>query len=399
MQAILLELITPSVALFFSACFVLLWKKSGLGNYVLAFGAAYFCSAVGFLIAIGLPPDSSITFQSSQLAYSIACACMIWGACIRANQPAFLPVLLLIYLASAAMLMVQVSLTQDAGPRLIMSNIGYGLMLLVGVISLLSAPRRTKVDNLVIAILAINAVDFFVRPTVTLQLEGHIDVADYHDSIYFSLINLVLSLKGVVTAVVLLGASLSDYLARMRESALHDDLTGLKSRAAFEGQARTMIKRGEDKAVPVAMVVADIDHFKQVNDIWGHQAGDQALGGFGKLINDMVRESDAAGRIGGEEFCIAVWNCENEPAERLAERIRKAFAQLEHLGLNQDIRLTASFGVASARKGETYESLFARADSALYKAKANGRDRVEVAEKAVTGGAGVKIETVTKAVA
>ena len=101
----------------------------------------------------------------------------------------------------------------------------------------------------------------------------------------------------------------------------------------------------------------------------------------------MIRGCDVAGRIGGEEFCIAVWNCPNEPAERLAERIRIAFARLEHDGLNDDIRLTASFGVATARDGETYERLFARADEALYQAKSDGRDQVSNAEKRRDGDA------------
>lgn len=376
MQAVLVELITPSMALFFSACFFLLWWKSGLGRYVLAFAGAYLFSAIGFLIAISLAPDSSITFQASQIAYSIAAVCMIWGACDRVKQPPFLKVLAIIYLIAAAMLIAEVLLTRDAGPRLIISNTGYGIMLLVGVISLLSSPRRNLADNLVIAILAINAADFLVRPTVTILIEGQIDVAAYHDSVYFSLINLVLSIKAVATATVLFGACLSDYLTRLKESALHDDLTGLKSRAAFEDEARAMMKRGQDGARSVAMVIADIDHFKQVNDIWGHQAGDTAIINFGDLLEGTIRGCDVSARIGGEEFCLVVWNCGLDDAAGLAERIRLAFAQMEHRGVGPDIRLTASFGVAEMHKGESYESLFARADAALYQAKEEGRNQV-----------------------
>ena len=376
MQVILVELITPTMALFFSACFVLLWMKSGLGRYILAFAGAYLFSAIGFLIAISLPPDSSITFQASQLAYSIAAACMIWGACDRVKQPPFLKAMAMIYVIAAAMLVAEVIFTQDAGPRLIISNTGYGIMLLVGVISLLSAPRRNLADNLVIAILALNAADFLIRPTVTILIEGQIDVAAYHESIYFSLINLVLSVKAVATATVLFGACISDYLTRLKESALHDDLTGLKSRAAFEDEARNMMKRGQDEAKPVALVVTDIDHFKQVNDIWGHQAGDTAIINFGDLLEGTIRGCDVSARIGGEEFCLVVWNCGLDDAARLAERIRFAFAQMEHRGVGSDIRLTASFGVAEMQKGERYESLFSRADAALYRAKEEGRNQV-----------------------
>lgn len=102
--------------------------------------------------------------------------------------------------------------------------------------------------------------------------------------------------------------------------------------------------------------------------------------GFGKLIGTMVRGSGKAGRIGGEQFCIAVWDCDNDLAQRMAERLSRVFAGLQHSDLNDRIRLTASFGVATAREGETYMRLFARADEALYQAKSAGRDRVENAE-------------------
>ena len=93
-----------------------------------------------------------------------------------------------------------------------------------------------------------------------------------------------------------------------------------------------------------------------------------------------MRGCDISARIGGEEFCIAIWNCDNPSAERLAERIRVAFGALAHEALGDDMRLTASFGVATARPGERYTKLFARADQALYRAKSLGRNRVENAE-------------------
>ena len=376
MHDILVELITPSVALFISACFFALWRFSGLGRHVLAFAAAYTLSACGFLVAILLPPESTITFQISQFFYSVSAACIVWGACERVGQKAFLGVQTAVYLVAASMLILAVFLSQDAGPRLVISNTGYGIMLLVGVVSLLAAPRRRLSDNLVIGVLAINALDFLVRPSLTLLVEGQINVAAYHESIYFSLINLVLSVKAVVTATVLVAACVADYLAQLKESALHDDLTGLKSRAAFETDARDMMERGFDENRPVTLLIADIDHFKRVNDIWGHQAGDTAIMNFGSLFEDTVRGCDVSARVGGEEFCVVVWNCSLADGARLAERIRIAFAQMQHHGIGPGIHLTASFGVAQMRNGERYETLFARADAALYQAKENGRNVV-----------------------
>lgn len=376
MHGVIVELITPSMALFFATCFVVLWKMSSLGQHVLAFAAAYLLSALGFLATVFLPTDSLIAFHTAQLAYSIAAACMVWGACKRAGQGAYLGVLATIYVVAAAMLGLDVAFNPEVGPRLVIVNTGYGIMLLVGVVSLLSAPQRGLADNLIIAVISLSALDFLVRPSMTLLVEGHILVTGYHDSTYYSLINLVLSVKAVATATVLFAACIADFLIRLQQSALQDDLTGLKSRAAFEEEARAMMKRGQEENRPVAMVIADIDLFKQVNDIWGHQAGDVAITNFADLFGGAVRGCDISARVGGEEFCLIAWNCQLDDAARLAERIRLAFAQMEHDGIGAGICLTASFGVAQMHSGERYESLFSRADAALYRAKEEGRNQV-----------------------
>jgi diguanylate cyclase (GGDEF)-like protein len=243
------------------------------------------------------------------------------------------------------------------------------------------APRRNLIDVAIIAVMALQAADFFIRPVMTLMFEQSISAHIYRDSIYYSLIGLVLGVKSIATAMVLMGATIAEWTTVLRESSERDALSGLRNRGAFEDSMRSLLPRAQTEGRPLSLVVVDIDHFKKVNDIWGHQAGDQAIAGIGKLIQKMVRGCDTAGRIGGEEFCIAIWNCPNNAAEQLADRIRQAFEGLQHAGLSNDVRLTASFGVATARDGETYEQMFGRADAALYRAKSSGRNRVENAEE------------------
>ena len=192
-----------------------------------------------------------------------------------------------------------------------------------------------------------------------------------------TLIGLVLGVKGVTTAMVLFVAAVYDWIRNLRESTERDRQTGLFNRGAFEDRTKALLQRADAEKRPLSLVVADIDFFKTVNDTWGHQAGDEVISEFGRLISKMVRDCDTAGRIGGEEFCIAVWDCENDPALKLAERTRQAFAKLSHAGMNETVKLTASFGVATARHGESYSELFARADAALYRAKSAGRNKVE----------------------
>ncbi|GAB5481335.1 MAG: GGDEF domain-containing protein [Parasphingorhabdus sp.] len=381
MQTQILGMVTPLMALFFAATFMVLWRVGRMKRHVLGFGIAYALSAVGFLITHLLPADAFYLFHATQLFYTLGSTVLVASVCERAGQRFHLGSFVVVYLISALVLAVAVSFSNDVASRLIIVNIGYGVMFTMGVTTLLTARRRNVIDLAIIAIMAFQAADFLARPTLTLLFERSIPAEAYRDSIYYSLIGLVLGVKGVTTAVVLIGATIAEWTNTLRESSDRDSLTGLLNRGAFEQSMQSLLSRAQTEGRPLSLVVADIDHFKQVNDIWGHQAGDQAISSFGELIKQMVRESDTAGRIGGEEFCIAVWNCPNDPAEQLAERIRQAFVRLEHASLNDDIRLTASFGVATAREGEAYEHLFARADAALYRAKSSGRDRVENAEE------------------
>ncbi|WP_299193920.1 GGDEF domain-containing protein [uncultured Erythrobacter sp.] len=381
MQTQILGLVTPLMALFFAAAFVVLWRVGRMKRHVLGFGIAFALSAIGYLVTHFTPADAPYVFHATQVFYSLGSVVMIASVCERAGQRLHLGSMAFVYVVTALVLGVAVSFSDDVASRLIIVNMGYGVMFAMGVTTLLTAPRRTVIDLLIIAVMVFQAADFLIRPTLTLLFEQSIPAAAYRESLYYSLIGLVLAVKGITNALVLIGATIVEWTNSLRESSERDVLTKLHNRASFEDVMRDLLPRAQTEGRPLSLVVADIDHFKQVNDIWGHQAGDLALAGFGELIGKMVRGCDTAGRVGGEEFCIAVWNCENAPAHRLAERIRQSFAALEHDGLNDDIRLTASFGVATARDGETYEHLFSRADQALYRAKSSGRDRVENAEE------------------
>lgn len=368
------------MALFFAATFIVLWWVGTLKRYVLGVGIAFAFSAIGFLITHFSPANAPYVFHATQLFYSLGTMFMLASVCERVEQPLHLISMVAVYLISAFVLGVFVSLSNDVGPRLIIVNIGYGVMFAMGVTTLLTAPRRSAMDVAIIAIMAFQAADFLIRPSMTLLFERSIPAEVYRETIYYSLIGLVLGVKGVTTAMVLIGAAIADWMQTLRESAERDSQTGLYNRDAFEQRMRALLRRAESEDRPLSLIVADIDFFKQVNDTWGHQAGDDVISGFGRLITEMVRDCDTAGRIGGEEFCIAVWGCENDPARQLAERTRQTFADLKHARMDETVRLTASFGVATVRQEESYSELFARADAALYRAKSKGRNRVETAE-------------------
>ena len=297
MQTQILGLVTPLMALFFAATFLVLWRVGRLKRHVLGFAIAYALSAIGFLITHFAPADAFYVFHATQVFYSLACTIMVASVCERVGQKINLWSYAGVYLVSALTLAVAVNLSDDVSSRLIIINMGYGVMFAMGLTTLLASRKRELMDIAIIAIVAFQAVDFFVRPTLTLLFEQSIPSAVYRDSIYYSLIGLALSVKGVTTAIALIGSSIVEWMAAVRESGERDALTGLRNRGAFEETMRGLLQRSQTEGRPLSLVVADIDNFKQVNDIWGHQAGDLAIAAFGELIEQTVRGCDIAGRI------------------------------------------------------------------------------------------------------
>lgn len=163
-------------------------------------------------------------------------------------------------------------------------------------------------------------------------------------------------------------------------SAKTDQLTGLPNRRAFEEEFARMIAETDRYGGEAALVIVDVDHFKQVNDTYGHEAGDQVLKAIGATLSDMARATDKVARLGGEELAMLLPQTDRDGAMEAAERCRKAVEALSVRTNAGTVRVTASFGVAmyQERSGAA-GALFDRADQALYSAKHAGRNRVILA--------------------
>ena len=160
----------------------------------------------------------------------------------------------------------------------------------------------------------------------------------------------------------------------------HDSLTGLYSRSAILGQLEREISRARRNVSPLGVIIADLDHFKRINDTHGHAAGDQALCEAARRFTASVRPYDTVGRLGGEEFLILLPGCDASSTMAQAERLRECICHrpLDLSGLR--IPMTASLGGASVDLSapEQGDALMARADAAMYQAKESGRNRVEL---------------------
>ncbi len=164
-----------------------------------------------------------------------------------------------------------------------------------------------------------------------------------------------------------------------------DGLTGLANRRQCEDELASELARIERFGGPVSVVIADLDNFKDVNDRFGHPAGDVVLREFAQTLEEGIRDVDVAARWGGEEFVLILPGTDLAGAERVAERIRVAVAQRVIVATDgQPIRVTASFGVAAHPETATGEGLLAAADGALYHAKRTGKNRVSAASQPVT---------------
>ena len=164
---------------------------------------------------------------------------------------------------------------------------------------------------------------------------------------------------------------------RYYDLAMTDGLTGALNRRAFHDVARRDLARCVRHARDLAVVALDVDHFKAVNDTHGHAVGDAVLRELCACIGRSVRDEDALGRLGGEEFAITLPETSEAAAHALADRLRRTVRQLSFEGRDGPFRVTISMGVAAARPGErSLAAALKRADAALYRAKASGRDRV-----------------------
>jgi two-component system cell cycle response regulator len=168
-----------------------------------------------------------------------------------------------------------------------------------------------------------------------------------------------------------------------------DPLTGVYNRRYMNAHLERKIMEIAETAKPVSILMVDIDHFKAVNDSFGHTVGDEVLKGMAERASLCLRDSDMVARYGGEEFVVVMPDTDDRVAARVAERLRQSIARESFAAATQKqaVRMTVSIGCASTRDPmETSESLLARADEALYKAKGLGRDRVVSAEHGLVGG-------------
>jgi len=220
---------------------------------------------------------------------------------------------------------------------------------------------------------------FLLRTPLNSLLHGK-DSDGLLSSAWLSVLSLEAFLMTIATAFILLAMSKERTELRHKTAAMTDPLTGLLNRRAFLQDAESLLQQQTARDRPIAVLLIDLDHFKSINDRFGHAVGDKVLQIFAKTTRGGLRQTDLVGRLGGEEFTVVLADASMDNAYLVADRLRKAFAAGAAVVDGETIYATASIGVSVIiDPRQDLAELITLADQALYLAKARGRNRVEVA--------------------
>lgn len=346
----------------------------------LAFG--YLLGMAYFAIEFSIP-----AFADARLPVVMAFAVFL-GATIAFNgglahkygvTPPWAPMLVFLAVASAAVYLVQ-DLPRYSLTRMLAYQLPYAAMQCTALgIVLSSRQRLERLDHLLMLVLAASALQFASKPFIAGALGGWGANPQSYVQTGYALVSQSLgTVFGLALALLALAILVRDVLAEAMSKSETDTLSRLLNRGGFERHAELALRDAVRRGVPVALVIADLDHFKRINDSYGHACGDRVIETFAGLLREAAAEHHVAGRIGGEEFAIILPGTNLAAARLFAEGARSAFGGLPIEGLPADHRCSASFGVAELATDEDFPDLLRRADEALYAAKNAGRDCVRV---------------------
>jgi diguanylate cyclase len=315
-----------------------------------------------------------ITLQIWPLVVAGACCVACFAVCLRLTK--------LQHVANAYRWAIPIGLVGYAALATFMVGYNAGFQFYIWILPPLAAvnPYTQPVSKLVRCMVYI-ALAVAYEMWATMDPSGtngrglvELSLTTQHVMRGFNLLTYLSLLAGVAYVHAL---SANEAQGRLHKHAMTDDLTGLYNRRQLQEQATLAMSRAERHASPLCIVLMDIDHFKSINDRYGHPCGDQAILHLAKLMRESMRPHDLIARWGGEEFLTLLPDISMDDAHVIAERWRQLLADTPvHYG-ELSLSITASFGVAQWQPGETFEHCIARADAALYAAKQAGRNQVQ----------------------
>lgn len=359
----------------------------GLRLWTWSFFAASL-TAVNLLLPDILPVVVSVTLAQTSIA-AAAILCWLASRAYMGRKPLPRRVQAMIGVVVAVLLGLSIYFTEvhaKPGARFVLASGFSGAFFLLTARTVAKGDMRLVPARYLFAgIVGAHGIFLFLRPVVFhLSLRS---VGEGADSSLMDLISQYVVLEANVMVVsvafgvlILTNEHITTALRRLAEI---DPLTHVFNRRAFLLLLDKAISNSLRTGAPLPVLLMDLDHFKSINDTWGHRAGDDVLRHFVQLANRCLRKEDVMGRLGGEEFAIFLPNADGQGAAAVAERLR-ALVEVQRMDsateAGGDIRLTVSIGVVLCMAGESAEEVLQRADEAMYLAKQRGRNRVELQE-------------------
>ena len=258
----------------------------------------------------------------------------------------------------------------------------YALMHIIGIKIILANRGRRMLDITVVMLFALSALTFLGKPFLAIAIGSGGSSQGYLASNYAALSQASGSVLIIANGLLILLIMARDVIADMVALSETDALSGLLNRRGFDDHAEKARLMAVRAGAPAAAIIADIDHFKTINDRYGHDKGDEVIAMFGKLLRQNFDQRAIIGRMGGEEFAVFLPGADLAVGRGAAEAVRLRLRELPASVRGTDNRITCSFGLAMLEPGESLSSLLRRGDMALYEAKTKGRDRVCLAPSA-----------------
>ncbi|RWC91948.1 MAG: GGDEF domain-containing protein [Mesorhizobium sp.] len=377
---LLIALLNPTIALALGAAFLVLWFHQRHRPYLAVLATSYCLSAPGFLFQyFTLPVGMVLTKLVSNICFTAAGCCLSSAIVARyGRRVPYVGIALTTGGGLAAFswfMFVQPDLTW----RILSMNFGFGALSLLVAAELRTVRGNGPTEKILFVLSLLSGLNFVVRTLIVVIVHGPFPSYDgFYGSSYWTTALLSHALLSLLIALSLFTAAALDVLKALKAETHTDPLSGLLNRRGFEERAALLLDQCAKAKFPVAMVLADLDHFKALNDQHGHAVGDRVIADFAAKLSFATGTRGAAGRIGGEEFAVLLPLCDLASARLFAEAIRSLYSSGGVASLPRGVRVTASFGVAARTGDEGLAPLMRRADDALYKAKKNGRDSVRL---------------------
>lgn len=372
------QLLNPLIFSLFAAAFLCISFVSTKARAALWLSASYALGAAAFTIDFFRNYMPIIVgSMASNLLYTATSSAVVIGLCQRYQRTAPVAPLILVGGLGFALYLYLYLAVDGLSARTIGINMVIGVIMSMAVVKIAAPAWSRPIDRVILVLVAAMAAQCFLRPLLLFTFDAEpTSIESYTQSIFFLTLHLVVGVIGISLAVALLIAFAMETIEDLARRSTTDLLSGVLNRRGFEEAAAAKLAAAEGASAPVAIILCDIDHFKAVNDSYGHAFGDHVIAQTGALLRGFSHGGRIAARLGGEEFALLLSGQRLDDARNIAEAIRRKFAATPFRIDGETVTFSASFGVALRAPGESLLDMLARADDALYLAKERGRNRV-----------------------